>query len=89
MKFKIIYLYNIIIFGLWGFLQWNAHWRFLFFQTKLSKIESYYKHFKGTLRIIPELENQIILDLFHIVLHLLILIIFWFSLYFLLKFLKK
>ncbi len=89
MKFKIIYLYNIIIFGLWGFLQWNAHWKFLFLKIKSQKIHSYYNHFKGTLRIIPELENQIIPDLYHIVLHLLILIMFWFSLCYLLKSLKK
>lgn len=65
-----------ILFGillLWFAVQFMCHWYFTIFGAGEAKLKGYNECFKGTVRIFPESETRLVPDLYHIVLHLLIL----------------
>ena len=65
-----------ILFGillLWFVVQFMCHWYFTIFGAGEAKLKGYNECFKGTVRIFPESETRLVPDLYHIVLHLLIL----------------
>ena len=74
LDFKYIHFLGLIILGLWGYLQFNGNWKFLFIETSDERIQSYYQHFDNTLRIFPESDTTIIPDAYHTVLALLLFI---------------
>ncbi len=66
-----------ILFGillLWFAVQFLCHWRYTIFGASRRKLEGYNECFRGTLRLFPMSETRLIPDLYHIVLHILILL---------------
>ena len=57
---------------LWIAVQFRSHWYYTIFGASERKLTGYNEWFKGTARIIPVSETRLIPDLYHIVLHLLI-----------------
>ena len=65
-----------ILFGillLWFIVQFMCHWYFTIFGASESKLKGYNECFKGAVRLFPMSETRLVPDLYHIVLHLLIL----------------
>lgn len=58
----------------WLIVQFFCHWYYTLFGASDMKIKGYNECFKNTIRIFPQRDNKIIPDLYHIVLHLLILV---------------
>ena len=65
------FLFGILL--LWFAVQFMCHWYFTIFGAGKAKLKGYNECFKGTVRIFPESETRLVPDLYHIVLHLLIL----------------
>jgi len=89
LNFSFIYLYNLIIFSLWGFLQWNAHWSYLFKSPTKARVAKYYNHFHNTLRILPKSETIMIPDMYHLILHFLIFVLWIISLYLSINYIRR
>ena len=65
-----------ILFGillLWAAVQFRFHWFYTIFGASERKIAGYNDCFAGTVRLFPESKTRLVPDLYHIVLHLLIL----------------
>ena len=62
------------ILALWFVVQFFCHWYYTIFGASESKLKGYNECFKGTARLIPMSEKRLIPDLYHIVLHVLILL---------------
>ncbi len=67
---------RILIFILlaWFIIQFFCHWYYTIFGASEAKIKGYNQCFRNTVKIIPLNEHRIIPDLYHIVLHGLILL---------------
>jgi hypothetical protein len=52
-KWKYADLLNIIILSIWGYLQYQAHWRYLLFIPSKAILDRYYHYFRGTYRFFP------------------------------------
>ena len=63
----------ITILVLWFVVQFFCHWCYTIFGCSDRKLKGYNECFKGTVRLIPMSEKNLIPDLYHIVLHILIL----------------
>ena len=66
-----------ILFGilmLWFIVQFMCHWYYTIFGASERKLQGYNDCFRGTVRIFPMSDQRLIPDLYHIVLHILILI---------------
>ena len=63
-----------IILALWFVIQFFCHWFYTIFGASEKKLKGYNECFKSTVRLIPMSEKRLIPDLYHIVLHLLILL---------------
>lgn len=66
-----------ILFGMlliWFIVQFMCHWYFTIFGASERKLQGYNECFKDSIRIIPMSNTRLIPDLYHIVLHILILI---------------
>lgn len=59
---------------LWFAVQFLCHWRYTIFGASEKKLRGYNECFRGTVRLVPQSDTQLIPDLYHILLHLLILI---------------
>lgn len=59
---------------LWFVVQFFCHWYYTIFGAGEKKLRGYNDCFRGTLRLFPESDERLIPDLYHIVLHLLILL---------------
>ena len=59
---------------LWIVVQFFCHWYFTIFGASTRKIVGYNKCFEGTVRLFPVSETRLVPDLYHIVLHILIII---------------
>ena len=64
----------LALLSLWLTVQFFCHWYFTIFGASERKLKGYNECFKGTVKLIPASEKRLIPDLYHIVLHLLILI---------------
>lgn len=58
----------------WFVVQFLCHWRYTIFGASEKKLRGYNECFRGTVRLIPESDTRLIPDLYHIVLHILILL---------------
>ena len=58
---------------LWIVVQFFCHWYFTVFGASTRKIVGYNKCFEGTVRLFPVSETRLVPDLYHIVLHILII----------------
>ena len=59
---------------LWFIVQFFCHWRYTIFGASQRKLKGYNDCFRGTVRIWPASEKRLIPDLYHCILHLLILL---------------
>ena len=58
---------------LWFIVQFFCHWYYTIFGASEKKLKGYNKCFQGTVRLFPISEKRLVPDLYHIVLHILIL----------------
>lgn len=58
----------------WLIVQFFCHWRYTIFGASEKKLRGYNECFRGTLRIFKESETRLVPDLYHIVLHALIIV---------------
>lgn len=66
-----------ILFGilmLWFIVQFMCHWYYTIFGANERKLQGYNDCFRDSVRIFPMSDKRLIPDLYHIVLHILILI---------------
>lgn len=59
---------------LWLIVQFFCHWYYTLFGASEAKLKGYNESFKGTVRLLPASNQRIVPDLYHIVLHLLIIV---------------
>jgi len=59
---------------LWFIVQFFCHWYFTIFGASERKLKGYNECFRDTVRIFPMSDRRLIPDLYHIVLHILILL---------------
>ena len=64
----------LMILALWATVQFFCHWFYTFFGASKEKLQGYNDSFGDSLRLFPMSETRLIPDLYHIILHLLILI---------------
>ncbi len=57
----------------WMVVQFFCHWYYTIFGASPEKLEGYNQCFEGTVRIFPVSNTRLIPDLYHIVLHILII----------------
>ena len=62
-----------VILMLWFIVQFFCHWYYTIFGASDKKLKGYNECFRDTIRIFPMSEKRLIPDLYHIVLHILIL----------------
>ena len=65
-------LFAILV--IWLAIQFFCHWYYTIFGASESKLKGYNECFKDTVRLIPMSEKRLIPDLYHIILHILILL---------------
>lgn len=63
----------LAVLAFWFVVQFFCHWYYTIFGASKKKLQGYNSCFKNTVRIFPASETKLIPDLYHIVLHLLIL----------------
>ena len=64
-------LFGVLVF--WFLVQYFCHWHYTIFGVSKKKQEGYNACFRDTLHIFPISEDRLVPDLYHIVLHILIL----------------
>ena len=62
------------ILTLWFIVQFMCHWYFTIFGASERKLQGYNECFRNCVRIFPMSDKRLIPDLYHIVLHILILL---------------
>lgn len=65
-------LFGILV--LWFIVQFMCHWYFTIFGASERKLRGYNECFRDSVRLFPMSDKRLIPDLYHIVLHILILI---------------
>lgn len=73
------FLLGVLVF--WLVVQFFCHWYYTFFGVSEKKLKGYNDCFKNTVHIIPASETKLIPDLYHIILHLLIILNIGFVIY--------
>ena len=58
----------------WFIVQFFCHWYYTIFGASEKKLKGYNDCFRNTVRIIPASKTRLIPDLYHMILHLLILL---------------
>lgn len=66
--------YLFAILTAWFVIQFFCHWYYTLFGASEKKLKGYNECFKNTVHVIPASETKLIPDLYHIILHLLILL---------------
>lgn len=66
------FLLGVLVF--WFVVQFFCHWYYTLFGASEKKLKGYNDCFKNTVHLIPASETKLIPDLYHIILHLLILL---------------
>ena len=62
------------ILTLWFIVQFMCHWYYTIFGASERKLQGYNDCFRESIRIFPMSDKRLVPDLYHIVLHILILI---------------
>ena len=65
-------LFGVLVF--WFVVQFFCHWYYTLFGASEKKLAGYNDCFRDTVRLFPMSEERLVPDLYHIVLHLLILL---------------
>lgn len=77
------YLLGVLV--LWAIVQFFCHWYYTVFGVSERKLKGYNECFRNTLHLIPANETKLIPDLYHMILHLLILLNMGFAIYSIIK----
>ena len=64
----------LIILVLWLIVQFFCHWYYTIFGASETKLKGYNNCFRDTIRLFPMSEKRLVPDLYHIILHVLILL---------------
>lgn len=67
-------IYLLFVLTSWFVIQFFCHWYYTIFGASEKKIRGYNDCFRGTLRLFPMSEKRLVPDLYHIILHILILL---------------
>lgn len=62
----------LLVLSLWGYLQFNANWRYWLVKAPPDTVEAYNNYFSGTFRIFPPSEIYTVPDAYHIILGILL-----------------
>ena len=62
------------ILALWFAVQFACHWRYTLFGADEGKLRGYNDCFRDTVRLFPMSDKRLVPDLYHIILHALILV---------------
>ncbi len=62
----------LIILVLWFIVQFLCHWYYTIFGASETKLQGYNDCFRDTIRLFPMSEKRLVPDLYHIILHVLI-----------------
>lgn len=73
---KIGKIFLTIFIGIWIFIQYSSHWHYTFFGVSEKKLISYNNYFSKTYHIIEKSDKILIPDLYHIILHALLILVF-------------
>ena len=66
------FLFAVLL--LWIAVQFRCHWYYTIFGASEQKLKGYYSAFRDTVRIFPASDTKLVPDLYHIVLHILIVL---------------
>ncbi len=66
----------LVVLSVWIIIQFFCHWYYTIFGALEKKLEGYNSYFKNTVHVIPLSDKRIVPDLYHIILHLLLVINF-------------
>lgn len=69
-------IWNWVLTGfvtLWIFIQYTSHWHYTLFGVSQKKLLSYNKFFEKTYHIVPSSNSVLVPDLYHIILHILLI----------------
>ena len=66
------YQLGVLIF--WIAVQFICHWRYTIFGASPAKLKGYNECFEKTVKLFPASETRILPDLYHVVLHLMIIV---------------
>lgn len=64
----------LTILVLWFIVQFFCHWYYTIFGASEKKVKGYNNCFRDVIRIFPMSEKRLVPDLYHIILHILILV---------------
>lgn len=64
----------LTILVLWFIVQYLCHWHYTIFGASEKKLKGYNACFRNTIRIFPMSEKRLVPDLYHIILHVFILV---------------
>ena len=64
----------LVILLVWFIVQFFCHWYYTIFGASQEKLKGYNECFQNTIRVIPASDKRLIPDLYHIVLHIFILL---------------
>lgn len=71
---KVGFWWLLVVLLFWFSIQFLCHWYYTIFGASEKKLKGYNECFNHTIHIIPSSDKRLIPDLYHIVLHILILI---------------
>jgi hypothetical protein len=72
LSWKYIDMFSGIVLLLWGYLQYDSHWRAFLFGESPEWLRGYYRFFSGMYRFYPESSTRAIPDAYHTILGLLL-----------------
>jgi hypothetical protein len=75
-KWKYSDFLALLIVAIWGYLQYDSHWRAFLFGESERWLEGYYRFFEGMYRFFPISQTRAIPDAYHTILGLLIVVNF-------------
>lgn len=64
----------LVVLLVWIIVQFFCHWYFTIFGASEKKLKGYNKCFRDSIRLIPASDTRLIPDLYHMILHILIII---------------
>jgi len=63
---------SLITLGIWGYLQYTSHWRYLLFGAPEARLKRYSAWFGRMYRFFPESHHRVVPDAYHTILGLLL-----------------
>ena len=67
-------VFHPAVLAVWLVIRFFCPWAFTLFGASAAKVKGYNESFKNTLRVIPKSDTHVIPDLYHMILHTLILL---------------